>query len=99
MEMNLPNPIALFAVQAFPNGSPGPGSLPENRPGQREACLLCRRGDKNLFSGMKDVDLGCTGWYFCKREEDMILKVLIGVLLGGVAGFALSYLTRGIGSS
>ncbi len=29
----------------------------------------------------------------------MILKILIGVLLGGAAGFALSYLTRGIGSS
>jgi len=29
----------------------------------------------------------------------MILKILIGVLLGGAAGFALSYLTRSIGSS
>jgi hypothetical protein len=29
----------------------------------------------------------------------MIPKILIGVLLGGAAGFALSYLTRGIGSS
>ncbi len=29
----------------------------------------------------------------------MIVKVLIGVLLGGVAGFLFSYVTRGIGSS
>jgi hypothetical protein len=29
----------------------------------------------------------------------MILKVLSGILLGGSAGFGLSYLTRGIGSS
>jgi hypothetical protein len=29
----------------------------------------------------------------------MIPKILIGVLLGGAAGFALSYLTRSIGSS
>ena len=29
----------------------------------------------------------------------MVLKILIGVLLGGAAGFGLSYLTRGIGSA
>jgi hypothetical protein len=29
----------------------------------------------------------------------MIIKILIGVLLGGAAGFALSYLTRSVGSS
>jgi hypothetical protein len=29
----------------------------------------------------------------------MVPKILIGVLLGGVAGFALSYLTRSVGSS
>ena len=29
----------------------------------------------------------------------MILKILMGVLLGGAAGFALSYLTRSVGSS
>jgi hypothetical protein len=29
----------------------------------------------------------------------MIPKILIGVLLGGAAGFALSYLTRSVGSS
>jgi len=29
----------------------------------------------------------------------MIPKILIGVLLGGAAGFGLSYLTRGIGNS
>jgi hypothetical protein len=29
----------------------------------------------------------------------MIPKILIGVLLGGTAGFALSYLTRSVGSS
>jgi len=29
----------------------------------------------------------------------MILRIVIGVLLGGAAGFGLSYLTRGIGSS
>ncbi len=29
----------------------------------------------------------------------MILKILIGVLVGGAAGFGLTYITRGIGSS
>jgi gas vesicle protein len=29
----------------------------------------------------------------------MIPKILIGVLLGGAAGFALSYLSRAIGTS
>jgi hypothetical protein len=29
----------------------------------------------------------------------MIPKILMGVLLGGAAGFALSYLTRSVGSS
>ncbi len=36
---------------------------------------------------------------FCKQEEAMVLKILTGVLLGGAAGFALSYLTRSVGSS
>ena len=45
------------------------------------------------------VDLDTAEWYFCKKEEGMIPKILMGVLLGGAAGFALSYLTRGIGSS
>jgi hypothetical protein len=38
-------------------------------------------------------------WYSCQKEVGMILKILIGVLMGGAAGFGLSYLTRGIGSS
>ncbi len=29
----------------------------------------------------------------------MVLKILLGVVLGGLAGFGLSYLTRSIGSS
>jgi len=29
----------------------------------------------------------------------MVLKILLGVILGGSAGFGLSYLTRSIGSS
>jgi hypothetical protein len=29
----------------------------------------------------------------------MIFKILIGLVLGGAAGFGLSYLTRAIGSS
>jgi hypothetical protein len=29
----------------------------------------------------------------------IILKILLGLLLGGAAGFGLSYLTRAIGSS
>ncbi len=29
----------------------------------------------------------------------MIPRIFIGLLLGGAAGFGLSYLTRGIGSS
>jgi len=45
------------------------------------------------------VDLDPMGCYFCKQEETMIPKILIGVLLGGAAGFLLSYVTRGIGSS
>ncbi len=38
-------------------------------------------------------------WYFCTQEVGMILRILIGILLGGAAGFGLTYLTRGIGSS
>jgi hypothetical protein len=33
------------------------------------------------------------------KEEMMILKILLGLILGGVAGFLLSFLTRSIGSS
>jgi hypothetical protein len=33
------------------------------------------------------------------EEETMILKILLGLILGGVAGFVLSFLTRSIGSS
>jgi hypothetical protein len=33
------------------------------------------------------------------KEEMMILKILLGLILGGVAGFVLSFLTRSIGSS
>lgn len=29
----------------------------------------------------------------------MILRIFLGLIIGGVAGFLLSYLTRGIGSS
>jgi hypothetical protein len=29
----------------------------------------------------------------------MILKILLGIVVGGAAGFVLSYLTRSIGSS
>jgi hypothetical protein len=29
----------------------------------------------------------------------MIFKILLGVVLGGLAGFGLSYLTRSMGSS
>ncbi len=46
-----------------------------------------------------DVDLSSMEWYFCNQEVGMIPRILIGVLLGGAAGFGLSYLTRGIGSS
>ncbi len=38
-------------------------------------------------------------WYPFKQEVGMILKIFVGVVLGGVAGFLFSYLTRGIGSS
>jgi len=29
----------------------------------------------------------------------MILKIILGIIIGGTVGFGLSYLTRGIGSS
>jgi hypothetical protein len=29
----------------------------------------------------------------------MVLKILLGLVIGGAAGFALSYLTRSVGSS
>jgi hypothetical protein len=45
------------------------------------------------------VDLGPAEWYFCKQEEAMIPKILIGLLLGGAAGYGLSYITRSIGST
>jgi hypothetical protein len=34
-----------------------------------------------------------------KKEETMILRILLGLVLGGFAGFVLSFLTRSIGSS
>jgi L-cystine uptake protein TcyP (sodium:dicarboxylate symporter family) len=34
-----------------------------------------------------------------QKEEFMTLKILLGLVIGGVAGFALNYLTRSIGSS
>ena len=46
-----------------------------------------------------EVDLGPHAMVFCKLEVGMIPRILIGVLLGGAAGFGLSCLTRGIGSS
>jgi hypothetical protein len=33
------------------------------------------------------------------EEEKMVLKILLGLILGGFAGFLLSFLTRSIGSS
>jgi hypothetical protein len=33
------------------------------------------------------------------EEELMILKIILGLVIGGAAGFALSYLTRSVGSS
>jgi uncharacterized protein YneF (UPF0154 family) len=33
------------------------------------------------------------------EEEMMILKILLGLILGGFAGFFLSFLTRSIGSA
>jgi hypothetical protein len=33
------------------------------------------------------------------EEEVMILRVFLGLIIGGLAGFLLSYLTRGIGSA
>jgi hypothetical protein len=33
------------------------------------------------------------------KEETMILKILLGLILGGFAGFFLSFLTRSIGSA
>jgi hypothetical protein len=32
-------------------------------------------------------------------EVAMILKILLGILIGALAGFGLSYLTRSVGSS
>lgn len=40
------------------------------------------------------------GWYFYRKENrTMILKIVIGLGIGAAAGFGLSYLSRGIGSS
>ena len=36
---------------------------------------------------------------FLKMEGSMIFKILLGVVLGGLAGFDLSYFTRSMGSS
>jgi hypothetical protein len=33
------------------------------------------------------------------EEEIMILKILLGLVVGGLAGFLLSFLTRSIGSA
>jgi hypothetical protein len=34
-----------------------------------------------------------------KEEEVMILRIFLGLIIGGSAGFFLSYFTRGIGSA
>jgi len=34
-----------------------------------------------------------------KEEDTMILKILLGLVVGGLAGFLLSFLTRSIGSA
>jgi hypothetical protein len=33
------------------------------------------------------------------EEETMILKILLGLILGGGAGFLLTFLTRSVGSA
>jgi len=33
------------------------------------------------------------------EEEGIILRVFLGLIIGGLAGFLLSYLTRGVGST
>jgi hypothetical protein len=33
------------------------------------------------------------------KEETMILKILLGLVVGGLAGFFLSFLTRSMGSA
>jgi len=33
------------------------------------------------------------------KEDTMILKILLGLVVGGLAGFSLSFLTRSIGSA
>jgi len=33
------------------------------------------------------------------EEDTMILKILLGLVVGGLAGFLLSFLTRSIGSA
>jgi hypothetical protein len=49
------------------------------------------------FDGL--LNLSLWGWYFYLKEVAMILKILVGLILGGSAGFGLSYLTRSIGST
>jgi hypothetical protein len=34
-----------------------------------------------------------------KKEDTMILKILLGLVVGGLAGFLLSFLSRSIGSA
>jgi uncharacterized membrane protein YraQ (UPF0718 family) len=36
---------------------------------------------------------------FFNEEEVMILRVFLGLIIGGLAGFLLSYFTRGVGSA
>jgi hypothetical protein len=39
-------------------------------------------------------------WYFYRKENRaMILKIVIGLGIGAILGFGISYLSRGIGSS
>ncbi len=84
----------------------GGGELPRFVPPHLHP--LPRRGEEDFWEERKVVfksshhlvvDLDPAEWYFYKQEEAMIPKIFIGVLLGGAAGFGLSYLTRGIGSS
>ena len=59
--------------------------------------VVCQ--EKNHF-GYPGLIYPCGDGIFEKRRTCMdILKIALGLVIGGVVGFGLSYLSRGIGSA
>jgi hypothetical protein len=76
--------------------------LMRSKPVKKKSCdnpviISCDRGW--FHSSAPSLIWTCGSAMLRKLEARMISKILLGLVLGGGAGFGLSYLTRNIGSS